>query len=125
MHVFNQQNELRRYMKKYNVELVACEPLAQGRNGIFTNELLVSLGKKYKKTPEQIALKFLLQSDVIVIPKSAHVERMQENIHLFDFELTEEEINLIKSLDLGVTQFVDKRNPEIVEMFMKSKDREV
>lgn len=125
MHVFNQQNELRNYMKKYDVDLTACEPLAQGKNGLFVNETLIKIGNKYQKTPAQIALKFLLQSDVIVIPKSVHKERMQENIDIFDFEMNEEEINSIKLLDLGKTQFVDKRDPEIVEMFMKFKDRKV
>ncbi|BBF44848.1 oxidoreductase, aldo/keto reductase family [Lachnospiraceae bacterium KM106-2] len=125
MHVFQQQKELREYMKKYNVYLTASEPLAQGKNGLFSNEVLVGIGEKYGKSSAQIALKFALQSDIIVIPKSVHKERMAENISLFDFALTEDEMKKIESLDLGVSQFMDKRSPEAVELFMKMKNQEV
>ena len=89
------------YLKPYNVELEAWCPLAEGKHGIFKNPTLVSIGKKYGKTAAQIALKFLIQNGIIVIPKTTHIERMKENIDLFDFTLSEDDLLEIKRLDTG------------------------
>ena len=89
------------YLKPYNVALEAWSPLAEGRNGIVKNKTLVSIGEKYRKTAAQIALKFLVQKGVIIIPKTTHIERMQENINLFDFTLSDDEMETIRLLDTG------------------------
>jgi len=89
------------YLKPYNTALEAWSPLAEGRSSIFKNKSLVSIGEKYGKTSAQIALKFLIQNDVIIIPKTTHKERMVENINLFDFTLTDDDIREIRLLDTG------------------------
>lgn len=118
-HVLYQQRKMMEYLKPYDVALEAWSPLAEGRRGIFKNPVLLRVGEKYGKTAAQIALKFLIQNGVIVIPKTIHKERMAENIDLFDFVLTEEDLRAIRLLDTGrnVTGWpsdVLKYNPEIV-----------
>ena len=100
-HVFYQQRKMLEYLRAYNVELEAWSPLAEGRHGIFKNPTLTSIGEKYGKTAAQIALKFLIQNGIIVIPKTTHIERMKENIDLFDFTLSEDDLLEIKRLDTG------------------------
>ena len=100
-HVLYQQRKMLEYLKPYNVALEAWSPLAEGRHGIFKNPVLQGIGEKYGKTAAQIALKFLIQNDVIIIPKTTHKERMVENIDLFDFELSEEDLRAIRVLDTG------------------------
>ena len=107
------------YLQPYNVALEAWSPLAEGKHGIFKNSVLKSIGEKYGKTSAQIALKFLTQNGVIIIPKTTHKERMIENIDLFDFTLTDDDLREIRRLDTGrnVTGWPSdalKYNPESV-----------
>jgi len=100
-HVLYQQRKMLDYLKPYNVALEAWSPLAEGRHGIFKNETLIAIGEQYGKTAAQVALKFLVQNGIIIIPKTTHVERMKENIDLFDFTLTEDDLKEIRKLDTG------------------------
>ena len=98
---------------------MAWSPLAQGKNNLFANETLVEIGKKYGKTAAQVNLRFLIQSGVVVIPKSTH-KRMGKNFDLLDFSLTEEEMNQLRALDLGKSQFIDHYAPDVAEMFVNA-----
>ena len=100
-HVLYQQRRMLEYLKPYEVALEAWSPLAEGRHGIFKNPTLIRIGDKYGKTAAQVALKFLLQNDVIIIPKTTHIERMKENIDLFDFKLSDGDFQAIRKLDTG------------------------
>ena len=100
-HVFYQQRKMLEYLKPYDVAFEAWSPLAEGRHGIFKNPILCGIGEQYGKTAAQIALKFLIQNDVVIIPKTTHQERMAENIDLFDFELTDDDLRAIRRLDTG------------------------
>lgn len=100
-HVFYQQRRMLDYLKPYDCQLEAWSPLAEGKHGIFKNQTLTSIGELYEKTAAQIALKFLVQKGIIIIPKTTHVERMKENIDLFDFTLSDEDIKQIELLDTG------------------------
>lgn len=120
VHVFQQQKIAGEILKKYGTQLMAWSPLAQGKNNLFTNETLVEIGEKYGKTAAQVNLRFLLQSGVVVIPKSTHKERMDENFNLFDFSLTDDEMNRLKALDLGKSQFIDHYAPDVAEMFVNA-----
>ena len=100
-HVLYQQRKMMEYLKPYGTVLEAWSPLAEGRSSVFKNKSLLGIGKKYGKTSAQIALKFLIQNDVIIIPKTTHKERMVENIDLFGFTLTDEDIREIRLLDTG------------------------
>ena len=101
MHVLYQQRKMLEYLQPFNVALEAWSPLAEGRNGIVKNKTLMAIGEKYGKTAAQIALKFLVQNDVIIIPKTTHIERMRENIDLFDFTLSDDDMKAIRLLDIG------------------------
>ena len=100
-HVLYQQRKMREYLQPYDVALEAWSPLAEGRHGIFKNPTLITIGEKYNKTAAQVALKFLLQNDVIIIPKTTHIERMKENIDLFNFTLSDDDLKEISRLDTG------------------------
>ncbi len=118
-HVLYQQRKMLEYLKPYDTALEAWSPLAEGRHGIVKNKTLVTIGEKYGKTAAQIALKFLIQNGIIIIPKTTHKERMIENINLFDFTLAKEDLREIRLLDTGrnVTGWPSdalKYNPEIV-----------
>ncbi|TBX38678.1 aldo/keto reductase [Lactiplantibacillus paraplantarum] len=118
-HVFNQQSELSRYLKKYGTQLESWGPFAEGRNNFFTNETLAKIGTKYGKTGPQVALRFLTQSGVIIIPKSVHKTRMQENIDIWDFELSETDMQAVRDLDTEQSLFFSPHDPATVEMFAK------
>lgn len=120
VHVFQQQRIASEILKKYGTQLMAWSPLAQGKNNLFANETLVEIGKKYGKTAAQVNLRFLIQSGVVVIPKSTHKERMEENFELLDFSLTEEEMDQLRALDLGKSQFIDHYAPDVAEMFVNA-----
>ena len=105
-------------MKKHGTQLMAWSPLAQGKNGLFNNETLAGIGETYGKTAAQVNLRFLLQLGVVIIPKSTHKERMEENFALFDFKLTDKEMRELETLDLGVSQFIDHYSPEVAEPFV-------
>lgn len=117
-HVFDQQIEAQGYMKEFGTHTMAWAPLAEGRNNFFTNPVLENIGKKYGKSVAQVALRWLIQRDVIIIPKSVHVERMQQNLDLFDFELSQEDMAAIAALDTKQSLFFDHHAPEVVKMFM-------
>ena len=104
-HVFQQQKKLREYLNKYNT----------GENNIFENKTLKSIAAKYNKTIAQVALRFLTQENIIVIPKSTHKTRMQENFEIFDFTLNDEEINELQNMDKGASVFVNHYDPKFVE----------
>ena len=118
VHVFQQQKVAREYLEKHHTQLMAWSPLAQGKNELFSNGLLTAIGEAYQKTAAQVALRFLIQSGVVVIPKSSHKDRMEENFNLFDFQLTDGEMNQLEALDLGRSQFIDHYAPEVAEMFV-------
>lgn len=117
-HVFDQQIEAQGYMKEFGTHTMAWAPLAEGRNNFFTNPVLENIGKKYGKSVAQVALRWLIQRDVIIIPKSVHVERMQQNLDIFDFELSQEDMAAIAALDTKQSLFFDHHAPEVVKMFM-------
>lgn len=117
-HVFWQQKEAKRYMKKYGTQIMSWGPFAEGKNDYFNNPVLKEIGGKYGKSVAQVALRFLLQSDVVVIPKSVHKNRMEENFNVFDFELTAEDMAKIEGLDGGESLFFSHYDPETVEWFM-------
>ena len=100
-HVLYQQRAMQSYLQSYDVALEAWSPLAEGRNTIVQHPTLTRVAQQHGKTAAQVALKFLVQQGIIVIPKTTHIERMRENIHLFDFQLTDEEMQLIRQLDTG------------------------
>ena len=114
-HVFQQEKTLRKYMDKYNTQLMSWSPMARGENNFFNNEVLKSIGDKYNKTAAQVALRFLTQENVIVIPKSTHKERMKENFEIFDFELSDDDMNTLRALDKGESIFVNHYDPEFVQ----------
>ena len=117
-HVFQQQKEARKYLDKYNTQIMAWGPFAEGRNNMFKNETLVAIGERYGKSSAQVALRFLTQEGVIVIPKSVKKERMEQNFNIFDFELLEEELQQIRMLDLKHSLFFSHHDPETVEMII-------
>lgn len=117
-HVFQQQKVLREYMDKHNTQLMSWGPFAEGRNDFFTNKVLSDIGAKYGKSVAQTALRFLIQSGVVVIPKSVHHERIQQNFEVFDFVLSAEDMKTISELDTGNSLFFSHRDPERVEWFM-------
>ena len=114
-HIFQQEKTLRKYMDKYNTQLMSWSPMARGENNFFNNEVLKSIGDKYNKTVAQVALRFLTQENVIVIPKSTHKERMKENFEIFDFKLSNDDVETLRSLDKGESIFVNHYAPEFVE----------
>ena len=117
-HVFNQQKAAKEIMKKYNTQIMAWGPFAEGKNNLFTNETLKEIGDKYGKTVAQVALRFLTQEGVVVIPKSVKKERMEQNFNIFDFTLTGEELDKIRALDLGHSLFFSHYDPATVEMII-------
>ena len=117
-HVFQQQKMARKYMEKYGTQVMSWGPFAEGKNDYFQNPVLKEIGDKHGKSVAQTALRFLIQNEVIVIPKSVHKSRMEENFNVFDFTLTEEEMKRIEALDTGESLFFSHYDPETVEWFM-------
>lgn len=117
-HVFQQQKIAKEYMKKNGTQIMSWEPFAEGKNDYFNNPTLKEIGEKYGKSTAQTALRFLLQSDVVVIPKSVHRNRMEENFNVFDFTLSEEDMARIEALDGGKSLFFSHYDPATVEWFM-------
>lgn len=115
LHPFFQQAEAISLMNAYKVVPEAQGPFAEGKYGIFTNPELVAIGEKYGKSAAQVALRWNVQRGVVVIPKSVHKERMAENIAIWDFELTQDEMEKIAKLDMGHSEIVDHSNPEFVK----------
>lgn len=117
-HIFQQQKVARKYLEKYGTQLMSWGPFAEGRNDFFNTPALIEIGAKYGKTPAQVALRFLLQSGSVIIPKSVHENRMKENIDVFDFELDADEMKRLEALDTGKSLFFSHHDPETVEWFM-------
>lgn len=117
-HVFDQQIEAQKYMKEFGTYMMAWAPLAEGRNNFFTNTVLEGIGRKYGKSVAQVALRWLVQRDVIIIPKSTHVERMEQNLDIFDFTLSDDDMAEISRLDTATSLFFDHHDPQTVKMFM-------
>lgn len=117
-HLFQQQKIAKEYMKKNGTQIMSWGPFAEGKNNYFNTPALKEIGEKYGKTPAQVALRFLLQSGVIVIPKSVHKERMQENFNVFDFSLNADEMKKLEALDGGESLFFSHYDPQTVEWFM-------
>ena len=118
LHPFFVQEGALENMKSYGVVPQAWGPLAEGKHGIFTNEKLTAIGNKYGKSAAQVALRWNAQRGVSIIPKSVHVERMQQNIDIWDFELTDEEMATVASMDLGHSEIVNHDDPAFVKMIM-------
>ncbi len=117
-HVFDQQIEAQKYMKEFGTHMMAWAPLAEGRNNFFTNTVLEGIGRKYGKSVAQVALRWLVRRDVIIIPKSTHVERMEQNLDIFDFTLSDDDMTEISRLDTATSLFFDHHDPQTVKMFM-------
>lgn len=113
----NAQITAQENMEKYGVHIEAWAPFGEGRKGLFENETLVNIGKKYNKSTAQVILRWLIQRGVIVVCKSTHVERIKQNFNVFDFELTSEDINQINQLDTGTSLFFNHQDPKMVDWF--------
>lgn len=118
-HVLNQRTEDHEWMGKYHVAHEAWAPFGEGRGGLFDNEVLKQIGEKYGKTTAQVMLRWNIQRGVIVLPKSAHKERMIQNLDVFDFTLTDEDMNAIAGLDTKTSAFFSHYDPNMVEWFVK------
>lgn len=117
-HVFQQQKIAKEYLKKNGTQIMSWGPFAEGKNDYFNNPVLKEIAAAHGKSAAQVALRFLLQSDVVLIPKSVHKERMEENFNVFDFTLTDEEMARIEALDTGKSLFFSHYDPQTVEWFM-------
>lgn len=116
LHPFFVQQKAVENMKAYGVVPQAWGPLAEGKHGIFTDPELTAIGKKYGKSAAQVALRWNVQRGVAIIPKSVHVERMEQNLDIWDFTLTDEEMAIIAGKDLGHSEIVDHNDPTFVEL---------
>jgi 2,5-diketo-D-gluconate reductase A len=114
-HPFHQQVEAQRFLRENGVQMESWGPFAEGKNDIFHNALLQSIGANHGKSIAQVVLRWLTQRDVVAIPKSVRKERMTENFTIFDFELTEDEMRSIATLDTGKSSFFDHRDPAMVK----------
>lgn len=121
LHPFFAQYDAIEHMKEYGCVPMAWGPLAEGKHGIFTHPVLTEIGQKYGKTAAQIALKWNAQRGVVIIPKSVHMERMQQNIDIWDFTLTDEDMKKVDALDLGHSEIIDHNNPGVVKFILGSK----
>lgn len=114
-HPFCQQIETQYFLDKNNVQIQSWGPFAEGKNDIFQNEVLATIGGKYNKSVAQVILRWLTQRGVVSIPKSVRKERMVENFNIFDFELSADDLQAIAALDTNQSLFFDHRNPEMVK----------
>lgn len=114
-HPFHQQIDTQKFLYENNVQIESWGPFAEGKNNIFHNELLLSIGKKYNKSIAQVILRWLIQRGVVAIPKSVRKERMEENFSIFDFELSAEDMEAIKTFDTKASSFFDHRDPAMVK----------
>lgn len=118
-HPLNQQIEGHEWLEKYGVIHEAWAPFGEGRGNMFTNPVLQKLGDKYNKTVAQVILRWQLQRGIVVIPKSTHKERMAQNLDVFDFKLTSEDMQAIAALDTKTSSFFSHQDPAMVEWFVK------
>lgn len=113
----NAQTLAQENMEKHGVKMEAWAPFGEGRNGLFTNETLITIGKKYNKSAAQVMLRWLIQRGVIIACKSTHIERMEENFNVFDFELSADDMKEINNLDTSNSLFFNHQDPKMVEWF--------
>lgn len=118
VHIYNQQKEMKEWADKYGIQMEAWAPFGEGRGGTFDNPAIVEIAEKYGKTPAQIMLRWQIQRGIVVIPKSTHIERMEENFNVFDFTLAEEDMNKIAALDKAESSFFSHQDPKMVEWFV-------
>lgn len=114
-HPFHQQMDAQSFLIENNVQIESWGPFAEGKNDIFSNELLLSIAAKHNKSVAQVILRWLTQRGVVAIPKSVRKERMEENINIFDFQLSAEDMDAIKTLDTKASSFFDHRDPAMVK----------
>lgn len=117
-HIYNQQKEMKEWADKYGIQLEAWAPFGEGRGGIFDNPVIAQIAQKYKKTPAQVMLRWHIKRGVVVIPKSTHIERMEENFNVFDFNLSDEDMETISGLDKAESSFFSHQDPKMVEWFV-------
>lgn len=118
-HVLNQQTEAKKWMDKYEVQIEAWAPFGEGRGGLFENPILTAIGEKYGKTSAQVMLRWNIQRGVVVLPKSTHIERMEQNFNVFDFVLSDEDMKTISAMDTQTSSFFSHYDPSMVEWFAK------
>ena len=118
-HPLHQQKEAKKWMHKYDIQIEAWAPFGEGRGGLFENPVLAEIAEKYQKTTAQVMLRWHIQCNTIVIPKSTHKERMAENLQVFDFTLSEDDMKLIAALDQKQSVFFSHQDPAMVEWFVK------
>lgn len=116
LHPFFAQPKALENMKAYGVQPQAWGPLAEGKHNIFTHPVLTAIGQKYGKTAAQVALRWNVQRGVSIIPKSVHCDRIKQNLDIWDFQLTEEDMAQIGTLDLGHSEIVDHGDPAFIQM---------
>jgi 2,5-diketo-D-gluconate reductase A len=120
-HPFHQQNETQKFLQENNIQIESWGPFAEGKNDIFQNEILTAIAQRYNKSTAQVILRWLTQSGVVAIPKSVRKERMEENINIFDFELSIEDMTAIQTLDTNSSLFFDHRDPNMVKWLSERK----
>lgn len=114
-HPFHQQIETQKFLEENDVQIESWGPFAEGKNNLFHNELLALIGTKYDKTIAQVVIRWLTQRNIVAIPKSVHKKRMEENFNSLDFELSNEDMEAIKKLDMNTSSFFDHRDPAMVK----------
>lgn len=120
-HVFLQQQKLHKILKENKCQLMSWGPFAEGKNNLFTNETLLNISKKYNKTSAQVALRYLLEQNIVVIPKTVNKDRMVENINVFDFELSDDDMAEILKLDTDTTLFGNHTDYDFVKYLLSIK----
>src|SRR6186997_3538847 len=120
-HPFNQQIETQKFLQENGIQHESWGPFAEGKNDLFKNELLASIGKKYNKSIAQVVLRWLTQRGIVAIPKSVRKERIEENFKIFDFQLGDEDMQSIQTLDQKVSAFFDHREPAIIKWLASRK----
>jgi diketogulonate reductase-like aldo/keto reductase len=116
-HPFHQRQDDAVFLKENGVQIESWAPFAEGKNNLFGNEVLSSIGKRYGKSVAQVTLRWLIQRGIVIIPKSTHKERISENLDVFDFELSAEDMQAIQLLDTKESLFLNHRSPEIIKWF--------
>lgn len=120
-HPFHQQTEAQKFLQENNVQIQSWGPFAEGKNNIFNNDLLIAIGNKHDKSVAQIILRWLIQRNIVAIPKSVRKERMIENFDIFDFELSADDLSAIATLDTKESLFFDHRDPNMVKWLSEYK----
>lgn len=120
-HPFHQQTEAQAFLKENNVQMESWGPFAEGKNGLFTNSILQEIGEKHQKSIAQVVLRWLIQREVIAIPKTVNKDRMKQNFDVFDFELDQTDFESILSLDQKESSFFEHRDPKIIQWMASRK----